>query len=1501
MKKLVKMFLCLTVLFLAVSTFAEPVPDVVQNQCRDNTGNPIICPSSGESFNEWNASFAINSNSNIMLDLNGNDLQVPHIPPEIMVQQDILSFYETINTSSNAGATGATISGTVYQSDGATPLTGKSILVFAWAGSPCGGRTTVGYISSNAATGIYTISGLSAGTYYLQTDPSYNYISEWWASPQSVRDCAGAQSIVVTEGQTVTGKNFQLEPGATISGTVYQSDGVTPLTGNGIYVQAYTGSLCGNLTSVGVGATFINSANGTYTIQGLPAETYYLQIRQIASLGNYISEWWASPLSVWDRGSAQPIVVTERQTVTGKNFQLELGATISGTVYHSDGTTPLTGKNIYVYVWTGSPCGSHQGVGFFVNSATGTYTTTGLPAGTYYLQTGSPDNYISEWWASPLSVRDCAGAQSVVVTGGQTVTDTNFQLDTGTTISGTVYQSNGVTPLTGKNIYIGVWTGSSCGSRQVTGFIVNSATGTYTTAGLPAGTYYLQAYSSDNYISEWWASPQSVRDCAGAQSIVVTGVQTVTDINFQLDTGATISGTVYQSEDVKPLTCNSINVQAYTGSPCSSSTYVGYASINSATGTYTIPGLPAGTYYLLAYSSDYHIGEWWALPQSVRDCAGAQSIVVTEGQTVTSKDFQLDLGGTLLSVSPVSRDVAKDAGVTTFSVSNTGTGTMPWTAAVTSGDSWLSITSGSSGINSGTINCSFTANTSTTARTATIRVTANGATGSPVDVTVTQAPTISKYVDNSDGTVTDTSTGLMWQQATAPNTYNWDQAISYCESLSFAGYTDWRLPTIDELKSLVDSRWRPTIDPTYFPNTVFRFSNWSSTTCAGDTYFAWGVYFYDGSDSCHDKPSSYYVRAVRGGQPGPLDHSVISVSPASRDVAKDAGATTFSVSNTGTWTMPWTAAATSGGSWLSITSGASGSDSGTINCSFTANTGKSARTATIRVTATDATGSPQYVTVTQAGKESLTILGSVKTSSGSIGVYGVTITFSNGGGTATTDGNGDYSLTISHNYSGTATPSKTGYTFSPPSKTYSNVTANKTGENYTATPLTNPIIGSNSIDAIDVIKITDMSGSLPDAGGAVTVRAWDKDGKQLTASGYASPLSILNHGTTSILGADLEDRFLDGAPAAYTFSVESSKMFITNINNSIDGAVRVPIIYRNGLSNFVSNSIGSRNTLKVTDMSGAIASSGIAITVTAWDATGKAIPESTSAEPLKLNSHGTTIIAGSSLPARFPSGTPMTYQFTIASPKLIVSNVKNSSGDVALNIPTVYTVGGGSFVSNTIGFWNTIYISDFSGKLDDIGGAAINVRAWDASGKEILESVSVSSYKIFNYKTITITGTELASRFSSGVPMTYEFTVDSPNVVITNVKSNSNGSINIPSVYTRGISNYTTNYISHLNTIQITDMSGIIPSGGASITIAARDMDGNLIPESAGAVALKLNNYSTTTIEGDDLQYRFSGGVPVTYEFSIGSSSLVVTNLTKSTDGTINIPVVFTIGPYGGI
>ncbi|MBU1914685.1 MAG: DUF1566 domain-containing protein, partial [Candidatus Thermoplasmatota archaeon] len=51
-----------------------------------------------------------------------------------------------------------------------------------------------------------------------------------------------------------------------------------------------------------------------------------------------------------------------------------------------------------------------------------------------------------------------------------------------------------------------------------------------------------------------------------------------------------------------------------------------------------------------------------------------------------------------------------------------------------------------------------------------------------------------RFIDNKDGTVTDTRTGLMWEKETAPDTYTWEEALRYCEELRLAGHEDWSLP-----------------------------------------------------------------------------------------------------------------------------------------------------------------------------------------------------------------------------------------------------------------------------------------------------------------------------------------------------------------------------------------------------------------------------------------------------------------------------------------------------------------------------------------------------------------------------------------------------------------------------------------------------------------------------------------------------------------------------------
>ena len=65
------------------------------------------------------------------------------------------------------------------------------------------------------------------------------------------------------------------------------------------------------------------------------------------------------------------------------------------------------------------------------------------------------------------------------------------------------------------------------------------------------------------------------------------------------------------------------------------------------------------------------------------------------------------------------------------------------------------------------------------------------------------------FTDNGDGTITDSSTGLMWMKNDSGTTMNWSAALNYAEGIEFAMFTDWRLPNAKELQSIVDYTHAP--------------------------------------------------------------------------------------------------------------------------------------------------------------------------------------------------------------------------------------------------------------------------------------------------------------------------------------------------------------------------------------------------------------------------------------------------------------------------------------------------------------------------------------------------------------------------------------------------------------------------------------------------------------------------------------------------------------------
>jgi Protein of unknown function (DUF1566) len=140
----------------------------------------------------------------------------------------------------------------------------------------------------------------------------------------------------------------------------------------------------------------------------------------------------------------------------------------------------------------------------------------------------------------------------------------------------------------------------------------------------------------------------------------------------------------------------------------------------------------------------------------------------------------------------------------------------------------------------------------------------------------------SRFILNLNGTVSDRKTQLMWKQCAEGLTgtacsvgtaqrFTWKAALDNAATSSFAGFSDWRVPNVKELMSIVESRcYEPAINELIFPNTPIQAASfdtfWSSSRSLNVLDYAWHVSFGWGTVANTRIDNIYDVRLVRSSQ-----------------------------------------------------------------------------------------------------------------------------------------------------------------------------------------------------------------------------------------------------------------------------------------------------------------------------------------------------------------------------------------------------------------------------------------------------------------------------------------------------------------------------------------------------------------------------------------------------------------------------------------------------------
>ena len=275
---------------------------------------------------------------------------------------------------------GARISGTVRRTDTSAPL--ANVRVDAWrrVGSGLVNMAT----ALTDASGAYELARLPEGAYAVAT--TSDFVDEVHGGVPCIDGCgseqiAAGQFVQVPARGSVSGINFALAPGGTVTGRVTDALTGTPLVAS-VRLYRVTG------TAVSLGARATSVSQGVFNAPGLTAGSYVA----VAQAESGVSRLFGGPLVInpttTELLAGARLTVTEGVTTPNIDFALGVGATIRGRVRQSPSLAPAVSAEVALFKNVGG--GTARPVARATTDSAGTYTFFNVPAGLYQVATAAP-------------------------------------------------------------------------------------------------------------------------------------------------------------------------------------------------------------------------------------------------------------------------------------------------------------------------------------------------------------------------------------------------------------------------------------------------------------------------------------------------------------------------------------------------------------------------------------------------------------------------------------------------------------------------------------------------------------------------------------------------------------------------------------------------------------------------------------------------------------------------------------------------------------------------------------------------------------------------------------------------------------------------------------------------------------------------------------------------------------------------------------------------------